>query len=547
MTEMTGGQALVQQLKMECIKTIFGLPGIQLDWAFDAIYEERDYFQVVHTRHEQACAYMADGYARSTGRVGMALVVPGPGLLNASAALSTAYACSSPVLCVTGQINSDLIGVGRGVLHEINNQLEAIGSVTKWAMRAMRPEDIPAMVHEAFHQLKTGRPRPVEIEVPPDILQATGDVQLFEQERYERSAGNPDLLEKAAKALGQARKPLIFAGGGILGGAAWEELERLAELLEAPVIMTTDARGALSDRHHLAQAGRAANVLGPEADVVLAVGTRFVAGATAQWLSRDNTVIQLDIDPEEVGRNYKPDIGIVGDAKKGLAELAERVERHNIHRPSRKDDLMALKERIAAEAAAVHPQSDFALAIRAEVPDDGIVFGESTQVGFWSHAYFPVYQPRTYFTSGYQGTLGYGFATALGAQVANPDRKVVSINGDGGFFDNVQELSTMVQQKIPMVAIVFNDSAYGNVLRIQEMRFGGRTIASRLHNPDMLKLAEAYGLQGMRAKDPEELRVALRAALAGGEPTLIEVPVGPMPQMQTVMAQVQAAAPAARG
>src|SRR3990172_355420 len=391
---------------MEGIKTIFGLPGIQLDWAFDAIYEERDYFQVVHTRHEQACAYMADGYARSTGQVGMALVVPGPGLLNAGAALSTAYACSSPVLCVTGQINSDLIGVGRGVLHEINNQLEAIGSVTKWAMRAMRPEDIPAMVHEAFHQLKTGRPRPVEIEVPPDVLQATGEVQLFEQERYERSAGDPDLLEKAAKALGQARHPVIFSGGGIISSGAWAELQHLAETLQAPVIMTSNGKGALSDRHDLAQTGRAAATLGPEADVVLAVGTRFVASATASYLAdRSKTVIQLDIDPEEVGRNYKPYIGIVGDAKKGLAELAERVQRHSPIRPSRKEELTALKARIAEEAAGVRPQADFALAIRAELPDDGIVFGESTQIGYWSHQYFPVYQPRTYFTSGYQGTL----------------------------------------------------------------------------------------------------------------------------------------------
>jgi acetolactate synthase-1/2/3 large subunit len=408
--------------------------------------------------------------------------------------------------------------------------------VTKWAARSVRPEEIPGMVHEAFRQLKTGRPRPVEIEVPPDILQAKADVQLFEQETYELPSGDPDLLEKAARALGQAQRPLIFAGGGILGGAAWDELQRLAELLEAPVIMTTNARGALSDRHHLAQTGRAAGELGPQSDVVLAVGTRFVVGATAQWL-KDKTVIQLDIDPEEVGRNYKPDIGIVGDAKKGLAELTERAQRHNNRRESRKDELMALKQRIAAEAAAVHPQSDFAMAIRAEVPEDGIVFGESTQVGFWSHPYFPVYKPRTYFTSGYQGTLGYGFATALGAQVGNPDKKVVSINGDGGFFYNVQELSTMVQQKIPMVTIVFNDQAYGNVLRIQETRFGGRTIASHLYNPDMLKLADAYGLQGMRAKDPEELRSCLRAALTSNEPTLIEVPVGPMPQVGTVMAQ----------
>src|SRR5262245_35952689 len=244
MPEMTGGQALIQQVKMEGIDTIFGLPGIQLDWAFDAIHEEQQHFRVIHTRHEQAAAYMADGYSRVAGKTGMCIVVPGPGLLNASAALSTAYACNSPMLCVSGQIQSDLIGVGRGILHEINNQLETIASVTKWQARAMRPAEVPGIVHEAMRQLSTGRPRPVEIEVPPDVLQASGDVTLFEPEAYARPGGDPDLIEKAAQALGQAKTPVIFAGGGIIRGWAWDELRRLAEDLEAPVLMTVNGKGA---------------------------------------------------------------------------------------------------------------------------------------------------------------------------------------------------------------------------------------------------------------------------------------------------------------
>jgi acetolactate synthase-1/2/3 large subunit len=346
--------------------------------------------------------------------------------------------------------------------------------------------------------------------------------------------------------LGKAKNPVIFSGGGIISGGAWAELQRLAEMLEAPVIMTNNGKGALSDRHHLAHNARSTPALAPTADAVLVVGTRFVQGIMQNqpppWLTRDKTVVQMDVDEEEVGRNYKPDIGIVADAKKGLAALAERVERHNISRPSRKDELLSLKKAVADEAAQTHPQSDFALAIRAELPEDGIFFQESTQVGYWSSAFFPAYQPRTYFTSGYQGTLGYGFATALGAQVGNPDKKVVSINGDGGFFYNVQELSTMVQQKIPLTAIVFNDNAYGNVKRIQEMRFGGRTIASDLYNPDMEKLADAYGVDFRRAKSPEELRSTLREVFGGSSrPVLIEVPVGPMPQMQFQQRPPQAA------
>lgn len=528
---MTGGQALVRQLKIEGIDTIFGLPGVQLDWAFDAIYDERDHFRVIHTRHEQATAYMADGFARSTGRVGMCLVVPGPGLLNASAALATAYACSSPVLCVTGQIDSKLIGLERGILHEVKDQMGAIASVTKWQGRAMAPSEVPGLVHEGFCQLKTGRPRPVEIEVPPDVLQRTDDVHLLEPASVERPAADPDLIDQAARALGAAKSPLIYAGGGVLRAAAWAELQDLAESLEAPVVMTVNARGALSDRHPLAVADLAAIDLAPNADVILVVGSRFVASVRASWQRGEKTIIQIDIDPEEVGRNYPPDVAIVADAKLALAALVDRLPRYNLARPSRRGEVADLKAALTARGAAVQPHADLALAIRAELPDDAFYVSESTQVGHWSHGYFPVYEPRTYLTSGYEGTLGCGFGIALGVQAGNPDRKVVSINGDGGFFYNVQELSTVVQQNLPVVAIVFNDNAYGNVRRSQETHFEGRYIATELYNPDLMKLADAYGIAGRRATTPHELRRELRAALAAAEPTLIEVPVGPMQSM----------------
>jgi acetolactate synthase-1/2/3 large subunit len=526
---MTGGQALAQQLKLEGVDTVFALPGVQLDWAFDAIYEERDHFHVVHTRHEQATAYMADGYARSTGKVGMCLVVPGPGLLNASAALSTAYACSSPVLCVTGQIDSKLIDVGRGLLHEVKDQMTAIASVTKWQGRAMSPGDIPGIIHEAFKQMHTGRPRPVEIEVPPDVLQATGDVRLFEAEMYERVGAPSSDIDAAAALLSEARRPVIFAGGGIIRTGAWQELLRLAESLQAPVVMTVNGKGALSDRHPLAFPAVATAALTRDADVILAAGTRFVAGANPAWQRDSTKVIQLDIDPEEVGRNYAPDMGIVADAKAALGTLAGRVT--GARDGARDAELARLKQHFVDHARTLQPQAGLALALRDALPDDAVLFSESTQVGYWCHQYYPTYEPRTYFSSGYQGTLGYGFATALGAQVGKPDKVVVSINGDGGFFYNVQELSTMAQHKIPLITIVFNDNAYGNVKRIQQEQFGGRTIASDLHNPDMLKLADAYGVRGHRATTPDELRRAVQESIEAREPVLIEVPVPPMPRM----------------
>jgi acetolactate synthase-1/2/3 large subunit len=531
MVQLTGGQALVQSLKRQGIETIFGLPGVQLDWAFDALYAERDAIAVYHTRHEQATTYMADGYARATGRVGTCLVVPGPGLLNAGAGLSTAYACSSPVLCLAGQIQSDLIDVGRGLLHEIPKQLELLGSVTKWAARAMRPEEIPGLVAEAFRQVTGGRPRPVALEIPPDVLAATGEVELLDPARPEPDAGDPDLLRRAGEALARAERPLIFVGGGILAAGAWDELRQLAEALHAPVVMSSNGRGALSDRHPLALNAVAGRRLLPDADAILAVGTRFVQPALTWGLPAGATTIRLDADPAEIERNLRPDIGIVGDAKPGLARLLESVDGVRGRRSSREGELRALKEEVADLLYEVQPQAAFAEVIRAALPDDGILVNEMTQVGYFSNLGFPVYEPRTFITPGYQGTLGYGFATALGAQAGHPDRKVVSINGDGGFMYNVQELSTAKRHGLGVVAVVFNDGAFGNVKRIQQQSFDGRTIASDLLNPDFVKLAESFGIAGLRAHGPDELEGALREALAGDGPALIEVPVGEMPSM----------------
>ncbi len=530
---MTGGEALVASLLRQGIDTVFGLPGVQLDGAFDALYDAQDNgdIRVIHTRHEQTTAYMADGYARTTGRIGTCLVVPGPGLLNASAALSTAYACNSPVLCVTGQIPSDLIGVGRGMLHEIPNQLEMVRSVTKHAERAVKPDEVPGLVDRAIRELWSGRVRPVEIEIPPDTLFAWSDVALMTPvPERERPSGDPDTLEHAARLLGQAERPLIFSGGGILNSEAWGELQALAEMIQAPVSMSSNRKGALSDRHELALNSVGAMALIDDADVILCVGTRMIEPATYPWgLKPGRTVIHMDIDPQEVGRNYDVTVGITADARAGLAELVERLGRHNRSRASREDELNGIKQSARAKLDAIQPQAAFARAIREELPDDGIFVGEMTQLGYWGNVGFPVYQPRTYLTPGYQGTLGWGFPTSLGVKVGNPDKVVVSVNGDGGFGFALNELATMAKHQIATIAIVFNDNAYGNVRRIQQTSFDGRTIASDLHNPDYVKLAEAFGVTGRRAMSPQASQTELHGSNKGDEPTLIEVPVEQMP------------------
>ncbi len=475
MAKMTGGQALVESLKRHGLEVIFGLPGVQLDWAFDALYDAQDAIKVIHTRHEQATSYMADGYARSTGKIGACLVVPGPGLMNAMAGLSTAYACSSPVLCIAGQIESEQINAGRGMLHEVPNQIQMIQSATKWAACAMKPEDVPGIVNEAFRQLRSGRPRPVEIEIPPDVLQATGDVTLLDPVSVERAEPDSDLIAQAAKALGEAKKPIIFAGGGVIAAGASEALKELAEMLQAPVVMTSEGKGAISDRSYLAHSVVGGRRLTPDSDVILAVGTRFLQPTTSPWGPNDQqTVIQLDIDPTEVGRNRKPNIGIVGDARLGLEALVNQAGQHNRKRESREEELSAIKEQANDTVFEVQPQASYGLTIREEMGDDDILISGMTQVGYWSNLGFPVYKPGSYIGAGYQGTLGFEIGTALGAQVGNPDKRVVAVSGDGGFLYQIQELSTAMRHNIPAVLIVFNDGAFGNVRRIQKERFNGR-------------------------------------------------------------------------
>ena len=541
MAEMTGGQALVASLIKQGVDTVFGLPGVQLDWLFDAIWEKRDQIKVYYTRHEQGTAYMADGYARTTGKVGTCIVVPGPGLLNAMAGLATAYSASSPVLCVTGQIRSDAIEQGRGLLHEIPNQLDMVRSATKWAARAMSPAEVPGVVEEAFRQLRSDRVRPVEIEVPPDILQASGQVTIPGRVAEQRLQGDPELLDKAAKLLGEAQRPVIIAGGGVIRSGASDELKALAEMLQAPVVMSSHGKGSLSYRDDLALNPNALDELVPGADVVLLVGNRYVEYGINEWWrpAKGQVGIRLDTDAEMLERS-QPTLGILTDAMLGLAELVERVGKYNHAREPRTAELKALKAHLEDLWWEVQPQAAYATVLREELPDDGILVSESTQVGYWSDRAFPVYEPRTYLTSGYQGTLGYGYATALGAQVGNPDRKVVSINGDGGFMYNVQELGTAVQQGINAVGVVFNDRAYGNVRRTQRLNFNGHIIATDLHNPDFVKLADSFGMAGIRAEGPEGLRAALREALALKGPALIEVPVNEMPNIRTTLQSAQA-------
>jgi acetolactate synthase-1/2/3 large subunit len=529
MTKMTGGQALVEMLRRHGLDTIFALPGVQNDALFVAFYDASQALRVIHTRHEQGAAYMAYGYARASGKIGAYAVVPGPGLLNTTAALATAYATNTPVLCISGQIPSDLIGRGFGLLHEIPDQLGILRTLTKWAARINHPTETGKLVNEAFRHLRDGRPRPVALEMPLDVMALDTEVALPGAEaRPALTMPDPELIDKAATLLADAKNPLIFVGGGAV--AAAEEVLAIAETLQAPVVSYTGGKGIVSDRHYLAQSAAAGHELWREADVVLAVGTRLHQPQVRWGVDADLKLIRIDIDPTEITRILRPALGIVADARPALAALHGVLDRRSPKRPSRKDELEALKSRTLARLADnLGPQCEYLLAIRAELPDDGIYVEDLTQVGYVGRVAFPVYNPRTYIHSGYQGTLGFGFATALGAKVGRPDVPVVSISGDGGFMYNVQELSTAVKHGIDIVAIVFADGAYGNVRRMQKEDYGNRLIGVDLHNPHFPKMAESFGVAGVRTTTPDGLRRELAAALKRRGTTLIEVAVGEMP------------------
>ena len=532
MTKMTGGQALAKSLYMEGVRVVFGLPGVQLYGAMDGLYDEPG-IEFITVRHEQAAAYMAFGYSCVSDSIGTALVVPGPGLQNASAGVGTAYAASRPMLIVAGQVNRDFIGSERGELHEVHDQLDTIKPVTKWAERVLTAAEVPAAVHEAFVQMRTGRPRPVEIEMPPDAMTEEADVELIEPAPVRPQAPNADAVKEAARLIAAAERPVIIAGGGAVWSGASEALTRLAEHLQAPVFTTSEGKGAISDRHYTSMGvpgffTETHSGMIADGDVILAVGTRMARTVP----SGGTKVVQIDVDPDEIGRNHSNTFPVLGDAALSVQAIYEAIESTNGQRPSRREEFEAFRrngDHRFDPTAQAEPQGGFVRAIRSAVPEDGIVVEGVTQVAYACHTSYPVYQPKTYITSSYYGNLGYEYATALGAKVAQPEKAVVAVCGDGGFMYNVQELATAVKHGIGVVGLVFNDNAFGNVLRDQVRNRGGRVIGSELHNPDFVKLAEAFGARGIRVHEADELESAIKESLEVDGPTLVEIPVGMMP------------------
>lgn len=523
MPRMNGGEALVRSLAAEGLRAVFGVPGAGQYEAIDALYSTPS-IRYIAVRHEQAASYMADGYARASGEIAAALVVEGPGLFNAMSGVATAYATSSPVLVVTGDHHHRKKGL------ELD-ETAWLGPLTKWVGRARSPAEIPGIVQEAFQHLRSGRPRPVGIEVPPAVFAATEEVSLAHAaaDTPAPAVGDPQAIQRAAEMLASARRPVIWAGGGVMRPRAATLVAELADYLQIPVVTTRQGKGSISERHPLSL-GMAEMRFQPlrnwlsARDVILAVGTSHYSSGEGQQ------VIRIDVDETEFGGDEM--LAIQGDAYAVMLGLNRAVAAAG---PSRGDKAEAVQGEVAGINEArfepsrqLQPQWGFMEAIHAALPDDAIVIQGMNQMGYYSRNYFRARAPHSYLTSSSHGTLGCAYPIAVGAKVGCPDRVVVSLSGDGGFLYNVQELSTAVQYGINAVAVVFNDNAYGNVLRAQMEEFDGHVLGTQLHNPDFVALAQSFGAHGVRAEDADALHAALSEAAAAenDKPVLIEVPVG---------------------
>jgi acetolactate synthase-1/2/3 large subunit len=525
MSSLTGGEAIVSGLVAHGVDTVFGLPGAQVYGLFDAFQQAQ--LKIIGARHEQACGYMAFGYARSSGRPGVFSVVPGPGVLNASAALLTAFGCNEPVLCVTGQVPTTFLGKGRGHLHEMPDQLATLRTYVKWADRIEYPANAPTVVARAFQEMMSGRRGPASVEMPWDVFTQRAETAAAKVlAPLPAPQPDPDAVKQAAALIKASKAPMIFVGSGAI--EAREEILELAEMIDAPVVAFRSGRGIVSNAHELGLTMAAAYKLWPKTDLMIGIGTRAELPASGfRWPYRPDGLkcIRIDIDPVEM-RRYPADTAIIADAKAATADLAAAVRKAGYtNTAGRRAAIRDATATAHQEIQRIQPQMAYLNILRGVLPANAIVTDELSQVGFASWYGFPIYEPRTFITSGYQGTLGSGFPTALGAKVANPDKPVVAITGDGGFMFGVQELATAVQFNIGVVTLVFNNNAYGNVRRDQRERFDGRVVAADLVNPDFVKLAESFGVAAARVTSPDHFRAALEKALAHGGPYLLSIEV----------------------
>jgi len=401
--------------------------------------------------------------------------------------------------------------------------------ITAWQRRALTAGEIPETVHEAFARVQRGRRQPVEIEMPPEAFSEHADVTLLDRADDVRDAADPEQIARAAAILAAAERPLIWAGGGVVLGNASAPLTAVAEHLQAPVVTTRQGKGAIDDRHALAAGSvwvnRRLQPLLDDADVVLAVGTHFLGNK----LAAGTTVVHVDVDPAEIGRHFADPLAVVGDAAPTLELLLDALRRLRDPAPSRADEIGGFRKQVDDDLRTVGPQGLMVDQLRAAIPEDGVLVPCTTTIGYMSHMLYPAYGPRTYLSTSYMGTLGWGFPAALGVKVARPDVPVVCATGDGGFLFAATELATAVQYGINTITVIYDDDAYGNSNRDQRERFHGRVIGTELRNPDFVKFAESFGADAVRLAKGDDIGPAIRDALGNTRPSVIVLPMDRLP------------------
>jgi thiamine pyrophosphate-dependent acetolactate synthase large subunit-like protein len=528
---VTGGEAVVRTLERLGVEVVFGIPGVHTLAIYDALYSSP--IRHVLARHEQGAGFMADGYARVSGKPGVAIVITGPGVTNIATAIGEAYADSSPVVVIASNVEQAWQGQMLGHLHDCKDQLGIMRAVTKWADRARSVEDVPRLLRTAFAEAISGRRRPTHLEVPLDVLHGSGDIELahlapLSMERFQprRSA-----IELAARMIEEAERVVLYCGGGVVASGATAELGALAERLGAAVITSLQGKGAIPEDHprclgNLWEPENAVERVLRESDLVIVIGSKLGAQDTANGrLPFPDRRIRIDIDAQEILRNYPPTLPIVADARETVRALLSELTSRGITKQGWPVDVLQATKREALATAWGAGQAEWLRAIRAVLPRDGILVSDMTMMAYVSNRHYPVYEPGTYlFPTGY-GTLGFALPAAIGAKIARPEAAVVALVGDGGYQFTMQELATAVQFRIGIPIILFSDASYTAVKDEQARSFGGRFIAVDLVNPDFQKLATAYGIPSEYVTSPQALEGAIARALERDLPTLIEVPI----------------------
>ena len=516
----------VEALRAVGIDTLFCLPGVQNDDFFDVLVDARDIRPVV-TRHEQGAAYMALGAAQVTGRPAALCVVPGPGMLNAAAGLTSAYWGNARVLALIGAVPSMWRGRSTGILHDLPDPAAVLHQVTKHTGYIGEGVDAAGVWQQAVDELVSGIPRPVAVEVPVDVWSQPAD-GILDAPGAVAPPIDSEQIEAAARVLGQARRPLIMVGGGAQDAS--EPVRELAETLEAPVFARYMGLGVLDTRHRLHAYLTMGRDLWPSSDVVVGIGTRMEFPNVEWGVGDDQQIVQINIDPAELDRYGTGTVGVHGDAAEACRLLVDALGRHNRRQDDRTGELAELRARHFERIAHLEPQLSYLRAIRSVMPDDGVIVEDVTQVAFVAHIAYEHRRPRTYLATGGAGTLGAGVAHGIGAAAAAPDRAQLTIVGDGGMLFTATELATAVQHGIDTTVLLFDNGAYGNVQRLQRQRFGpDRTIASALRNPDWIAFGESFGVRTERAADPGTLPAVLEGSLAHPGPSMVVVDIADEP------------------